>query len=47
MTDKLQSLPFKVPKKFSVGCGDYSIILVLHGMFIVHVCLFKIHLRVA
>ena len=41
MTNKLQHLRFKVL------CGDYLIILVLHGMFISHVCLFKIHVTVA
>ena len=47
MTNKLQLLPCKVPKKFSMGYGGYSIILVLRGTFISHVCLFKIHVTVA
>ena len=45
--DKLQPLPYKVPKKSIEGCGDYLIILVLHGTFVSHGCLFKIHLIVA
>ena len=47
MTNKLQPLPCKVPKQFSEGCVDYLITLVLHGTFISHSCLFKIHLIVA
>ena len=48
MTNKLPNpLPWKVPKKFRVGCGDYLIILVLHGMSISTVCFFKIHGAVA
>ena len=46
MTNKLQYLPCKVPKKFIEGCGDYLIILVLHGTFFIHGGLFKIHLIV-
>ena len=44
MTNKLQPLPLKFPKKFIEGCGDCSIILVPHGTFVSHGCLFKIHL---
>ena len=47
MTNKLQPFPSKIPRKFNVGCGDYLIILVLHGISISHVCLFKIHVTVA
>ena len=47
MTNKLQPLPCKVPKKFIEGCGDDLIFLVAHGTFISHGCLFKIHLIVA
>ena len=47
MTNKLQPLPCKVPKKFFEGCGDYLIILVLRGTFVSQCCLFKIHLIVA
>ena len=47
MTNKLQPLPCKVPKKFIEGCGDYLIILVLHVTFVSHGCLFKIHVIVA
>ena len=47
ITNKLQSLPRKVSRKFSVGCDNYLIILVQHGASISHVCLFKIHGTVA
>ena len=47
MTNKLQPLPWKVHKKFSVGCGDYLIILVKHGTFVSHGFVFKIHVTVA
>ena len=47
MTNKLQPLSCKVPEKFRVGCRDYLIILALHGMYISHVCLFKIYVTVA
>ena len=47
ITDKLQSLSCKVSRKFSVGCGDYLIILVQYGASISRVCLFKIHGTVA
>ena len=30
-----------------MGCFDYLIILVLHGTFAIHGCLFKIHVTVA
>ena len=43
MTIKLQPLPCRVSRKFSVGCGDYLITLVQHGASISHVFLFKIH----
>ena len=43
MTNKLQPLPCKVPEKFIEGCGDYSVIFVLHGTFVSRGCLFKIH----
>ena len=45
--NKFHPLPSKVPKKFSVGCGDYLIVLVLHRTFFSHGCLFKIHVIVA
>ena len=41
--NKLQPLPCKVSKTFSVGCGDYLIILVQDGASISYACLFKIH----
>ena len=47
MTNKVQPLPCRVSKKFSVGCGDCLIILLLHGTFVSHGCLFKIHVTVA
>ena len=47
MTNKLQPLTCQVPEKFIEGCGGYLIILVLHGTFVSHVYLFKIHVIVA
>ena len=47
MTNKLQSLPCKFCREFSVGCSDYLIILVQYGASIRHICLFKIHGTVA
>ena len=34
MTNKIQPLPCKVPKKSIEGCGGYLIILVLHGTLV-------------
>ena len=36
----MQSLPYEISRKFSVGSADYLITLVQHGVFISHVCLF-------
>ena len=47
MTNKLQPLPCKIPKRISVRCSDYLIILLLHGRFINYDCLFKFQVTVA
>ena len=46
MRNKLQPLPCKVPENFSVVCGDY-LFYNLHGTFISHDFLFKIHVTAA
>ena len=47
VTNELQLLPCKLPKKFRVECDDYLTFLVLHGTFVSHGCLFKIKVTVA
>ena len=47
MTNRFQPLPCKVLQKFNVRCGGYLISLVLHGTFVSHGSLFKIHVTVA
>ena len=47
MANKLLPLPCKVPKNFIEGCGNYLVILVLHGKLVSRGCLFKTYLIVA
>ena len=47
VTNKWQTSPCKVLKKFSVGCGDYLVISVLHETFVSYGYFFKIDIAVA
>ena len=47
VTNKWQHLPSKLPKKLCVRYFDYLFILVVHGAFFSHGCLFKTHVTVA